>query len=382
METVLVVEDNDIVRESIVESLCMHGYSVLQASNGLEAIPLAQQYLPDIILSDIMMDGMDGYALLNELQKHPETALIPFLFMSAKTDFEDIRFAMNLGADDYITKPFTPSTLVATIRTRLTKQAMIQSVLHRKIKELTENLAYAMPHELRTPMTAIMGCADLIKRNLDPLNVEEILMCSDLIDSSVRRLYRLIEQLNHYANLTLLEAEQATDQTAVSRLYSQLTMYAGDTIAEFITEEASRNSREEDIMLEDGIGNVVLPIKPYYLEMMLREVLGNAIKFSAPKTPIRITLSRTSQGYSITVQDYGRGIPAQHVRNIAAFRQFDRQQYEQQGVGLGLALVKKIVHLYGGTFTIQSMQGLGTTVCIVLPCTVPDRYSNRANGIE
>lgn len=367
METILIVEDNAIVMESIAESLRVNGYNVLQALNGLEAIPLAQTHLPHVILSDIMMDGMDGYTLLNELRKDPATALIPFLFMSAKTDFDDIRFAMNLGADDYITKPFTPTSLVTTIKTRLSKHAMMQSAVHDKIKQLTENLAYAMPHELRTPMTAIMGCADLIKRNLDPLNTEEILLCSELIDTSVRRLYRLIEQFNHYAQLTLIEA----DATRRKQLYSQLTMYSGDTIREFTLEEATRNGRNHDIAIEDNIGDAILPIKPYYLEMIVREVLNNAFKFSPQDSPIRIVLSKTAEHYSIIVQDKGRGISKQHIRSIEAFTQFDRQQYEQQGVGLGLALVRKILDLYSGKFLIQSEQDAGTTVQLTLPLEAP-----------
>lgn len=367
METILIVEDNAIVMESIAESLRVNGYNVLQALNGLEAIPLAQTHLPHVILSDIMMDGMDGYTLLNELRKDPATALIPFLFMSAKTDFDDIRFAMNLGADDYITKPFTPTSLVTTIKTRLSKHAMMQSAVHDKIKQLTENLAYAMPHELRIPMTAIMGCADLIKRNLDPLNTEEILLCSELIDTSVRRLYRLIEQFNHYAQLTLIEADAARRK----QLYSQLTMYSGDTIREFTLEEATRNGRNHDITIEDNIGDAILPIKPYYLEMIVREVLNNAFKFSPQDSPIRIVLSKTAEHYSIIVQDKGRGISKQHIRSIEAFTQFDRQQYEQQGVGLGLALVRKILDLYSGKFLIQSEQGTGTTVQLTLPLEAP-----------
>jgi K+-sensing histidine kinase KdpD len=287
--------------------------------------------------------------------------------MSAKTDFDDIRFAMNLGADDYITKPFSPSSLVTTIKTRISKNAMMQSAVHDKIKQLTENLAYAMPHELRTPMTAIMGCADLIKRNIDPLNTEEILLCSDLIDTSVRRLYRLIEQFNHYAQLTLIEAEPLRRK----QLYTQMTMYAGDTINEFVMEEATRNGRTECIVIEDNIGDAVLPIKSYYLEMIVREVLNNAFKFSAPNSPIRVTLSKTLQGYVVSMNDKGRGISKQHIRNIEAFTQFERQQYEQQGVGLGLALVKKILDLYGGKFIMHSEQGIGTTVQMILPLEAP-----------
>jgi signal transduction histidine kinase len=374
METILVVEDNPIVLESIAESLRINGYNVLQAKNGVEAISLTKAYSPHIILSDIMMDEMDGYALLNELRQNPETALIPFLFMSAKTDFDDIRFAMNLGADDYITKPFTPTSLITAIKTRLDKHAMTQSVINSKIKQLTENLAYAMPHELRTPMTAIMGCADLIKRNLDPLNAEEILLCSELIDTSVRRLYRLIEQFNHYAQLTLIES----DALRRKQLYSQLTMYAGDTMQEYIEEEATRHNRNADVSVEDGIGgDAVMPIKPYYLEIVVREVLNNAFKFSTPGSPVRVTLSKTNNAFVFTVHDRGRGISQQHIRNIEAFTQFDRQQYEQQGVGLGLALVKKILDLHGGSFSLQSKQGYGTTVQMTLPLEA--RFSSEAN---
>ena len=363
METILVVEDNHIVLQSIVESLRVNGYYVLAAVNGVEAVDVAKKHLPDIILSDIMMDEMDGYGLFNALRNEPTTALIPFLFMSAKTDFDDIRFAMNLGADDYIPKPFTPTSLITTIKTRLHKRSMMQTAVNDKIKQLTENLAYAMPHELRTPMTAIMGCSDLIKRNLDPLNIEEVILCSEMIDTSVHRLYRLIEQFNHYAQLTLIESS-ATER---EKLYSQLTAYAGDAINEFIFDEAERQERGGDVMVEDGIGEAIIPIKPYYLDLVIRELLNNALKFSSRGSEVRIILSKMPQWYSIAVHDKGRGFSRHHARSIEAFTQFDRQQYEQQGVGLGLALVKKIVHLYNGKLLIQSEQNIGTTIQILLP---------------
>jgi signal transduction histidine kinase len=219
-----------------------------------------------------------------------------------------------------------------------------------------------------------MGCADLIKRNLDPLNAEEILLCSELIDTSVRRLYRLIEQFNHYAQLTLIES----DALRRKQLYSQLTMYAGDTMQEYIEEEATRHNRNADVSVEDGIGgDAVMPIKPYYLEIVVREVLNNAFKFSTPGSPVRVTLSKTNNAFVFTVHDRGRGISQQHIRNIEAFTQFDRQQYEQQGVGLGLALVKKILDLHGGSFSLQSKQGYGTTVQMTLPLEA--RFSSEAN---
>jgi signal transduction histidine kinase len=92
---------------------------------------------------------------------------------------------------------------------------------------------------------------------------------------------------------------------------------------------------------------------------------------------VRITLSKTNNAFVFTVHDRGRGISQQHIRNIEAFTQFDRQQYEQQGVGLGLALVKKILDLHGGSFSLQSEQGYGTTVQMTLPLEA--RFSGEAN---
>jgi signal transduction histidine kinase len=243
----------------------------------------------------------------------------------------------------------------------------MQEAINNKIKQLTENLAYAMPHELRTPMTAIMGCSDLIKRNLDPLNIEEVMLCSEMIDTSVRRLYRLIEQFNHYAQLTLMESSPAER----IKMYAQLTMYAGDAIKELFQDETAFQGRVQDILVEDNIGESVIPIKPYYLDLVVRELINNALKFSSSGSEVRIVLNKMPEWYSISVQDKGRGISRHQVRNIEAFTQFDRQQYEQQGVGLGLALVKKIIHLYGGKFVVQSEQNIGTTVQVLLPLEQP-----------
>ncbi len=119
----LIIEDNAGVRENLAEILELSGYEVRTASDGLAGARLAIDYLPDLILCDVMMPELDGFGVLNLLSDNARTAGIPFVFITARTDAEDVRHGMNLGADDYITKPFYKDELLQVIRTRLRKAA-------------------------------------------------------------------------------------------------------------------------------------------------------------------------------------------------------------------------------------------------------------------
>jgi len=122
MKTVLIIEDNDDIRESTTEILEMAGYKVFQAVDGKLGVDQALKHKPDIILCDIMMPNLDGYGVLFLLGKHSETANIPFVFLTAKAERTDMRKAMEMGADDYLTKPFDDMELLNAIETRLKKK--------------------------------------------------------------------------------------------------------------------------------------------------------------------------------------------------------------------------------------------------------------------
>lgn len=122
---ILVIEDDDTVRLPLVDVLEANGYGVLAAENGRIGIQLARDQQPDLVLSDIMMPEVDGYGVFDALQDDPHTAIIPFIFLSAKTDPADIREGLGLGADDYLTKPFDVKDLLETIRRRLDRYQKI-----------------------------------------------------------------------------------------------------------------------------------------------------------------------------------------------------------------------------------------------------------------
>ena len=119
MKTILLIEDSADIRENTSEILELANYKVLTAENGKIGVELAKTSHPDIIICDIMMPELDGYGVLNILSRNPETASIPFIFLSAKSEAADQRKGMNLGADDYVTKPFKASDLIEVVQSRL-----------------------------------------------------------------------------------------------------------------------------------------------------------------------------------------------------------------------------------------------------------------------
>lgn len=133
---ILIIEDNDDIRESASEILILADYEVLEASNGKHGVELCVKHLPDLILCDIMMPELDGYGVLHLLGKNPETAVIPFIFLTAKTERQDMRKGMEMGADDYLTKPFDDVELFNAIESRLKKKTIQTEVYSRSLNTL------------------------------------------------------------------------------------------------------------------------------------------------------------------------------------------------------------------------------------------------------
>jgi CRP/FNR family transcriptional regulator, polysaccharide utilization system transcription regulator len=138
MKTVLLIEDNKEVRENIAEILDLANYKVLAAENGKSGADLAKKNKPDLIICDIMMPELDGYGVLHILSKDPSTASIPFIFLTAKSEKDDFRKGMKLGADDYLTKPFDDIELLNAIETRLKKNEIIKSEFKNTVDGLNE----------------------------------------------------------------------------------------------------------------------------------------------------------------------------------------------------------------------------------------------------
>jgi len=146
MKTVLIIEDDLALRENTAEILELAHYNVITASNGLIGVAMAKKYVPNIILCDIMMPKLDGYKVLNKLSSNKRTQFIPFVFLSVKGQLQDIRKGMNMGADDYIIKPYTEEDLLNVIEKRLAKSAKLMD----SGKEITTITAVPVNEEIQT----------------------------------------------------------------------------------------------------------------------------------------------------------------------------------------------------------------------------------------
>ncbi|WP_114940698.1 response regulator [Mucilaginibacter endophyticus] len=138
---ILIIEDNNDIRENVVEILELAGYSVFEASNGRTGVDLALKNIPDVILCDIMMPELDGYGVLYMLNKNPVTAAIPFIFLTAKAERVDLRKGMEMGADDYLTKPFDDMELLSAVESRLKKKEAQQIFYSRSLDNLNQLLS-------------------------------------------------------------------------------------------------------------------------------------------------------------------------------------------------------------------------------------------------
>ncbi|WP_094673635.1 response regulator [Hydrocoleum sp. CS-953] len=175
MKKILVIEDDKSILTIITDILEAEDFMVIGAKNGRVGIEKAQQEVPDLIICDVMMPEVDGYGVLKSLRENLVTEAIPFIFLTAKSTKADLREGMELGADDYLTKPFTRDELMKAINTRLDKQRVIERRTQEQLDDLRSSITLSLPHELRTPLNGIIGYSQLIIEDFKDLEENEIL---------------------------------------------------------------------------------------------------------------------------------------------------------------------------------------------------------------
>ena len=361
MTKILVIEDTPIYREMIEEILAVSGFQTVSAGDGLEGVQMAHDEHPDLIICDITMPRLDGYGVLEQLRQNPLTATIPFIFLTGNTARADVRRGMELGADDYLPKPFTEEELLQAVNTRLAKQATVIGRFQQKMDALRHSIARSLPHELNTPLNGILAGAELLKEGPETLAPEEVVELAQIIYESAERLNRLIANYLLYAELATLELEPVK-AAALKRSQTRAVAAAIRTIAQ---RQATAASREADLILDLEDGCVALT--PGHFEKIVAELVNNAFKFSKAGSAVEVVSRQTEHTLDLAVADHGRGMTAEQRDAIGAYMQFDRRSYEQQGSGMGLAIVQRLTKLYEGEMTIASTPGERTTVHVRLP---------------
>ncbi len=361
MTKIAVIEDDVIVRETIIERLTEAGYFVISAENGLQGIDLIREQLPDLVLCDVMMPNLGGFGVLEYVRKDPATELIPFIFLSALSDKSDLRKGMLSGADDYLTKPFTREELLNAVNVRLQKRQSYDQKMHDALDQFRDSLSRSLPHEFLTPLNSILGISHLLKDHMADFGVSEVSEMLNNIHQSGQRLLRLVQNYLRFAELESLRNDEARRKEILSEEMSYPDELLRDTVATVTT----RARRAKDVNVQADNARLRIGARDY--EKIVEELTDNACKFSLDGSKIEVRGTAADGFYEISIIDRGRGMAEQQIQLIGAYTQFDRTQFEQPGIGLGLAIVHTIADLHGGVLRIESEQGRFTAASVLIP---------------
>ena len=361
MPKILIVDDDAQLRSTIQMVLKLKGYDVIDADNGVSALKLARAALPDLVISDINMPQADGFAALVELRKDPVTASIPLILMTGESDGAGMRKGMELGADDFLSKPFAMNALLKAVEARLKKQDVVKQSAEKKLAELRANLSLMLPHELNTPLVGILGYGEIISTCADSLQPVELAEMGRNILESGQRLQRLIQNFLIYSQLELLRA----DDKEIAAMRAKRVEDVNEPLLLVARAKAQAVGRMNDLKAE--ICHSKVACAEDLLTKIVEELLSNAFKFSKPGTPVKFSVVPEGKLLKISISDQGRGMKPDQINGIAAYVQFDRRQHEQQGSGLGLVIAQRLIELHGGTLLIESAENTGTTASVRLP---------------
>ncbi len=345
MKTILIVEDSNEIREEISDIFKMENYNVFEASNGHEGYIAAINEIPDLIISDILMPLVNGYGMYERLKENPLTDNIPVIFLSALSSDNDIRKGMNLGADDYLTKPLIPKDLILAANNKLEKYAKIES----KVENLKINITEVLQHELRTPLNGIVGFSDYLRERVFDLPKEEVEKIVNHIYKSGKRLHILVEKYLNYADLKMKSI-----QTSELKKIKKCEYFNTAEIINYVAEEiGKRYNRQEDFIIDTTFAEVKMD--EFMFVKIIEELIENALKFSKKGGKIKISSDANNDRLKIRIKNEGIGMTSDEIRNINDFRQFNKKLLAQNGSGIGLSIVQLITEIYNIEFNIISM---------------------------
>lgn len=355
MRSILIAEDDTLVRNNLAEILSVNNFNVYTAENGYECFIKAKEVYPDLIISDIMMPEMDGEELLTALRNDNTLSFVPFIFLTAKSTYEDLRAGMIMGADDYLFKPVSIADLLNSINTVLAKYEKHE----KRMNELRDRIALTVPHEFRTPLTAILGYSEMLKNDIQYIiENDEIHFVIDNLSFAAKRFNNLVQKFTNYANATIMLNSPKEIRNISKKNVSSVKM----VLQMIAFKIADKYKRLQDLELE--LLDVDLNYDEFYLSYMIEELLDNAMKYSQAGSKICLRTFVRESKLLISILDFGIGMTAEQIRSVAAFNQFVDPLIGRTGNGIGLITVQRISEVTSIGFNIESKPGNYTEVSL------------------
>jgi signal transduction histidine kinase len=362
--TLLIVDDNPTNLELLLDTLKDSGFKVLVAKDGPGTFQRLEHALPDLILLDVLMPGMDGFEVCRKLKENRITRDIPVIFMTSLDDTNNKIRGFQVGAVDYITKPFQQEEVMARITTHLTLRRLQQHLrqknaeLARANAELEERnqeldtFAQTVAHELKNPLGLVMGFAEVIaKEGGLPEDLRNLL---EVIAKSGRKMRSIINELLLLAGMRKVEVE-----------HGPLDMHSIIGEAQIQLSQMIAESQAEISLPEEW--PAALGHAPWIEEVWVN-YLSNGIKYGGKPPRLRLGATPVDGMVRFWVRDNGPGlVPAEQSRLFIEFTQLSQVQI--RGHGLGLSIVRRIVEKLGGQVGVEStgVPGEGCTFFFTLP---------------
>lgn len=388
--SILVVDDqpNNL---KVISSVLSSQYTLFIANSGDRAVKILERTIPDLILLDVMMPDMSGYEVCELLKKNPLTADIPIIFLTAKSDIDDIVKGFELGAVDYITKPFNirevvvrinnqiqlanalkiikkqrneletaNNTLITTqdelisrnVELEIAKSKLEQSILEK------DKFFSIIAHDLKAPFTGFLGLTKIITENFSDLSLREINEYANSLKISADNIFKLLENLLQWSRI----------QRGMVQLNPEIVQV--NQIVMMNVSLLDANLNKKNISIQNNINeDVYVSADLNMLNTIFRNLLSNAVKFTPHDGTISFNTKEDNGLITICVKDSGIGMPKELLDNLFVLgAKTSREGTDNESsTGLGLLLCKEYAEMNGGRIYAESEEGKGSTFCFTLP---------------
>lgn len=362
--SVLIIDDDEHFRRFLASFLRGNGYAVTSANSGREGILSALELMPDLVVCDLDMPGMNGYEVLARLRQDSRLADIPVMFLTGQSAPDQIREGMSLGADDYLTKPVDSRDLLRAVRARLDRVRISRQQREKQMERAMQMFAEVV-HDLRDPLFVVFGYTKMLREGgSEKVGAEE--RAGEILD----RMQRAIGRMQTIVSETLFLAKYKMQQLPFDPCPFDLRVLCEQVLSDL--DQGIRLRFECTEQECDMVGD------PLRLRQALENLLANALKYS--DKPVLVGLSRQASGWVIQVKDQGIGIPeSEHAKVFDPFFRASNAS-DKPGHGLGLSVVKTCVEQHGGRVAFVSAVGKGTIFSMELPLAPPSAALNLAGG--
>ena len=375
-EKILVIDDEPVNLEVIQSRLSLNNYSVHTVSDPMQGLEMMRFEKPDLILLDLMMPKMSGYEFCEIVKADEQLKDIPLIMLTAKSSIEDKIYGINLGADDYITKPVDKEELMTRVQAllrmkRLTEELKKKSAELRqafddlqKADRMKSVLMSTVSHELRTPITTIYGTM-------------EILLSGELENSAereelIRSLLKDVSGLSRIVNNFLIAVQIETDNPHIETISLKefFTEFRREVIEKDFGSQIAENALTVQIPVLESLEKSDIEVRTdrVYLRHIFTEVFHNAVIFNKSGGKIEIGISKIADATKLTIRDTGIGIDKEEIEHLYEdfYRVEKERTYTTSGVGLGLSVARRIADKLGYKIAIESERNLFTEFTLIL----------------